>query len=187
MLKQRLINLILTPIILGYIIFEELVWERLAQPIIRLITRLKLLHKLENYLKTANSKLILIIFVLLFVSVELLGMFAASLFLQTKVVHGIVVYAAKVPVSAFTFWLFNATRHKLMEFEWFKRAYQLVMRFIDIITHSDIYARIKALSARLKDYLKQKLSSDKSLIMDFVKNKVQATYRRLKTLVNRKL
>jgi len=187
MLKQRLINIILTPIILGYIIFEELVWERLAQPIIHFITRLKLLQKLESYLKTVNSKLILVIFMLLFVSVELLGMFAASLFLQTRVVHGVMVYAAKVPVSAFTFWLFNATRHKLMEFAWFKRAYQLVMRFIDMITHSDIYARIKALSARLKNYLKQKLTSDKSLVKDFVKNKVQTTYRRLKTLLNRKL
>ncbi len=40
---NKVLYYLLTIIIIGYIVFEELVWERFAQPIFRFISSLKIL------------------------------------------------------------------------------------------------------------------------------------------------
>lgn len=182
-LFNKLFHFILTIIIIGYIIFEEIVWERLAQPIIRYITGLKVLQKTSDYLQTVNSKIILFIFVLMFIVVELLGLFAATQFVQGKVIHGVLVYAGKVPVSAFTFWLFREVKPKLIEFAWFEKAYNFVILFIEKITHSQTYLDIKTKTSPLKKYIKEKLFSKKG----FLKQKVQTMYQNLRKILNRKI
>lgn len=183
LLINKLLHLVLTIIIVGYIIFEELVWERFAQPIIRFFTSLKILQRTSQYLQSVNSKVILTIFVLMFVIVELLGLFAATQFVQGKVVHGILVYAGKIPVSAFTFWLFKEVKPKLMEFMWFKRAYNFVLFSIERIVTSEIYLNIKAKTAPFKDYLSENLFNKKG----FLKQKVQTMYLNLRKILNRKI
>ena len=154
---NKLLHYILTIIIIGYIVFEELVWERFAQPIFYYISRLNILKRLSVYLQAVNSKLILVIFVCLFVTVELQGLYAASLFLEGKLIHGVLVYLGKVPISAFTFWLFKAVQPKLMEFIWFERAYIYVTLLIEKITHSQIYLNIKEKTAPIKQYIREKI------------------------------
>jgi len=167
-LIDKLFHLILTIIIIGYIVFEEMIWERFAQPIIRFFTRLKILQKTSAFLKTVDSKIILAIFVSMFVVVELLGLFAASQFLQGKIIVGLFVYAGKVPVSAFTFWLFREVNSKLMEFEWFEKAYNFVLLFIERITHSQTYLDIKKRALSMKVFIREKLFRKKG----FLKQKV---------------
>ena len=175
--------MVLTIIIVGYILFEELVWERFAQPIIRFINRLKILQKTSEYLQTVNSKIILVLFILLFITVELQGLYAASLFVQGKVIHGVLVYAGKIPVSAFTFWLFRAVKTKLMEFIWFERAYIYIILFIEKITHSLTYLDIKSKIAPIKQYFKAKVFNGKGVF----KKKVQTMYAKLRVMLNKEL
>jgi len=176
-------RLFLTIIILVYIVFEELVWERFSQPIIRFINRLKILQKLGEYLQTVNSKVILFIFVMLFALVETQGLYAASLFVQGKVLHGVLVYAGKVPVSAFTFWLFREVKPKLMTFIWFDRAYTYVMMLIAKITDSQTYLTVKSKAVLIKRYIKDYLSSHEGSF----KKKVQTLYKKLRKRVNQDL
>ena len=178
---QKLITFLLTIIILGYIVFEEIVWERFARPIFSYISSLKILKKLDEYLQTVNSTLILIIFLILFATVEVLGLVAASFFLQGKVVSGVLIYTGKLPISAFTFWAFQSTKQKLMEFDWFKKTYYFVMRIVDKITHSQIYRGIKRKTAAINQYLRKRLFSDKA---SFTK-KIQLIYRRLKVFLKK--
>ena len=178
---QKLITFLLTIIILGYIVFEEIVWERFARPIFSYISSLKILKKLDEYLQTINSTIILIIFLILFATVEILGLVAASFFLQGKVVSGVLIYAGKLPISAFTFWAFQSTKQKLMEFRWFKKTYHFVMGIIDKITRSQIYKGIKRKTAPIQQYLRKKLFSDKE---SFTK-KIQFIYRRLRAFLKK--
>jgi hypothetical protein len=182
-MQKKLINIILIPIVLGYIIFEEIVWDRFAEPIFRYINQLKILQKLDQLLQRINSKVILIIFVLLFVTVELLGGVAAGLFIKGKVITSVLVYATKIPISALTFWIFQATRKRLMKFVWFKQAYLFLMNIISVITHSQVYLGIKAKTAPIKKYIRENLVGNKG----YLKGRIQAIYAKLKAIVNREI
>jgi len=179
MLKRKLLNFLLTLVVLLYIVFEELIWERFAQPIINYIDSLKILKKLEVYLQTVNSKLILVIFIVMFVIVEFQGLYAGALLIEGKVLEGALLYAGKIPVAAFTFWLFRVTKHKLMEFGWFEKSYLWMMSVIDKIKSSDVYKKIKAKTAQIKVYVKETYFKDKGLL----KKKIQTIYTKLREIL----
>jgi len=176
---KKLGNILLTVVVLIYIVFEELVWERFAQPIIDYIKELKILKKLEVYLQDVNSKIILVVFLSMFVIVEFQGIYAGALFLEGKILHGALLYAGKIPIAAFTFWLFGATKEKLLEFGWFKKAYHFIIGLIDIITHSKVYINIKQKTARIKIYMKETFFQDKGIL----KRKIVVIYKKLKELL----
>ena len=107
MLRKKLINFFLSIVVLVYILFEELVWERFAEPIINYINNLKVLSRLEVYLQTLNSKFILAVFIILFVIVEFQGLYAGVLFMDGRLLHGALIYAGKIPVAALPFGFFG--------------------------------------------------------------------------------
>ncbi len=176
---NKLLHYLLIILIIGFIVFEELVWERFAQPITRFFSRLKLLQKLNAFLQSIDSKVILVLFVTLFIIVEFQGIYAASLFVQGNIIHGVLVYAGKVPITAFTFWLFQNVKPKLMEFIWFERAYIYVTMLIDKITHSQTYLTIKKQTVSIKSFFNQKIHMSK----DTLKPKIKALYSKLRILL----
>ena len=180
---DKILHFFLTLIVLGYIIFEELVWERFAQPIMRFFSRLKIAEKLKRYLQRMDSRIILVFFLVIFGIVELQGILATSHFLQGKLLTGLFIYAGKIPITAFTYWLFNATKDKLMEFTFFKASYKYIMGWVDKITHSQIYAEIKAKTEPIKQYLKKRISGDNTVL----KEKLTKIYRSLRVIIKRKL
>lgn len=163
-------------IVLGYIVYEELVWERFAQPIVRYIQSLNLLKKLEVYLEDVNGEVILFAFVSLFVVVELQGIYAGILLLKGKVLFWILLYAGKIPIAAFTFWLFRVTKPKLMVFGWFEKSYNFLMRMIDWLKATDVYKSIKTKSTEVKNYIKKNYLREG----DSTKKKFKKIYRRLR-------
>ena len=174
--QKRALNFVLTILVLVFILFEELVWDRFATPIIRYISDLKILKKLEIYLQKVDSKILLVVFVVIFVVVEFLGLYAGSLFLSGKPLHGALIYAGKIPIAAFTFWLFGATKSKLLEFEWFKKSYYFLIGVLDRIKNSSIYLSIKKRSADIKRYVKENILNKKGTI----KTKIKAIYKKLR-------
>jgi hypothetical protein len=108
------------------------------------------------------------VFLVLFVQVELLGLFALQLIGTGKVAAGTLLYAGKIPVAAFTFWLFRVSKEKLMTFGWFKRSYELIMLIIEKIKHSAIHQRIAARLKQVKAWLKIKLYRSRLYIGQFV-------------------
>ena len=73
---KKILNIFLTIFVFSYIIFEELIWERLAKPIFSYISTLELFRDLEPKILALNSYIILFIFLIPFVIVELLGIYA---------------------------------------------------------------------------------------------------------------
>jgi hypothetical protein len=178
-MQKKIINFILTILVLVYILFEELIWDRFATPIIRYISSLKILKKLDHFLKRVDSRVILAIFLVIFVLVESLGIYAGALFLSGKAIKGALIYAFKIPIAAFTFWLFDVTKDKLLEFRWFKNSYYFIVGLIDKIKHSTIYNNIKKRSTKIKTYIKKNFLQDKTTI----KERVVKIYKRLKMIV----
>jgi hypothetical protein len=83
--------------------------------------------------------------------------YALQLIGTGKVAAGTMLYAGKIPVAAFTFWLFRISKEKLMTFGWFKRSYELILLIIEKIKFSAVYHRIAARLKQVKAWLKIRL------------------------------
>jgi len=111
---KKILNIFLTIFVFSYIIFEELIWERLAKPIFSYISTLELFRDLEPKILALNSYIILFIFLIPFVIVELLGIYAGILFISGNILFGIVLYLSKIPIAVVIFWFFNIAKDKLL-------------------------------------------------------------------------
>jgi hypothetical protein len=153
----KITDIVLGILITVYIVLEELVWENIAEPIYRFIHGLAILQKPEEFIRALDRHVLLAVFLVLFVQVELLGLFALQLIGTGKVIAGTMLYAGKIPVAAFTFWLFRISKEKLMTFGWFKQTYGLILLIIEKIKLSAIHQRIAAKLKRIKAWLKIRL------------------------------
>ena len=138
-IKHKLISLLQLILVLIYIIFEELIWEGIAYPIYQYVHSLQILQKVEAKLHGVNRYVILVIFVVMLAGVEAFGLYAGYLFVSGNVLLGLSIYLGKIPIAAFTFWMFRVTEDKLMKFGWFKWLYDRVMLFIDWLKALDVY------------------------------------------------
>lgn len=186
-LKNKFILLLQLILVLVYIIFEELIWEGIAKPIYTAIHSLKILQKIEIRLQHVNASVILVIFVLLLSIVEAFGVYAGMLFVNGQIALGLTLYISKIPIAAFTFWLFRVSEEKLMQFAWFKWLYEKIMRGIDWVQSRGMYvetmARLGKLKSTLKGYIikfKEKYLSRKSAFMDKIKSLYMAMKASLK-------
>ena len=105
---KKILNIILIVLVFIYIIFEELVWEKFAKPLIKLISSLQIFTKLIPKILSLNSYVILIFFLSTFIIVELIGIYAGILFVSGHISSAVVIYILKVPVAAFIFWFYYA-------------------------------------------------------------------------------
>ena len=172
-IKNKLITLLQLILVMVYIIFEELIWEGIAKPIYERVHALKILQKIEKKLKYVNPSIILFIFIVLLITVELAGIYAGILFLNGHVWLGLLLYLSKIPIAAFTFWLFRVTEDKLMRFNWFKQLYELIMKVIAWLKSSKIYKetmeRLKVFKEDLKVW-KEKYFSKHSPFVHKIKH-----------------
>ncbi len=181
-IKHKLILLLQFSLVTIYILFEELIWEGIAKPIYEAIHALKILQRLEAKLEHLNPSMILVIFVLLFAIVEAFGIYAGMLFVSGQMLLGLVLYISKIPIAAFTFWLFRITEDKLMQFVWFKWVYERIMKAIEWIKSSEIHQKTVAYVLQVKMHikaLKEKYFSGKSPFLE----KMKQLYKRLKVLL----
>ena len=182
-ITHRIILLLQLLIVIIYIIFEELIWEGIAKPIYKAIHGLRMLQKIETKLDTVSPSIILFIFVILLAIVEAAGIYAGILFVSGQVIIGLILYISKIPIAAFTFWLFRVTEDKLMQFGWFKWMYDQIMKAIDWLKSCEMYKRTIARLVQVKEgvkkiikEIKEKFFAQKSPFME----KINQLYRSIK-------
>lgn len=187
-MKNRLISLLQLLLVLIFIIFEELIWEGIAKPIYQRIHALRILQKVEAKLRSVNPVVILLLFVILLAMVETFGIYAGLLFVSGHFLLGLGLYLSKIPIAAFTFWLFRVTEDKLMRFGWFKWLYEKIMTAIDWLKSLAIYqetmAKLKVFKAEIKAAVrrfKERYFKEES---PFVK-RLKRHYRNLKEYLDR--
>ena len=176
-ITHKLISLFQLILVIIYIIFEELIWEGIAKPVYTFVHSLKMLQKVEAKLQHVNPSVVLVIFVVLFVIVEAFGIYAGMLFVSGQVFLGLTLYISKIPIAAFTFWLFRVTEDKLMQFGWFKWVYDWIMKAIDWLKSCEMYIktmeRLKKIKTSVKVYIvefKAKYFAGKSPFIEKVKH-----------------
>jgi hypothetical protein len=153
-LRHKLITLLQLILVIAYIIFEEIIWEGIAHPIYRYVHSLKILQKVEEKLHAVNAYVILVLFMVMLASVEAFGLYAGYLFVSGNVAIGLSIYLTKIPIAAFTFWMFRVTEEKLMQFGWFEWIYGKIMASIAWLKSLEIYLGTVDLLKRTKAYVK---------------------------------
>ena len=187
-IKRRIILLFQLVLVVTFIIFEELIWEGIARPIYTYVHGLKLLQQVEVKVQQSNPLLVLFIFIILLTIVEIFGVYAGVLFISGHFILGGVLYLSKVPVAAFTFWLFKVSETKLMQFGWFKWLYEKIMALIDWLKSCEVYIetmeKLKSLKRKVKmsfSAFKAKYFSTESLFV----TRLKKIYHTIKAILRR--
>ncbi|QKF72493.1 putative membrane protein [Aliarcobacter faecis] len=173
---RKIFDFFLIILISIYIIFEELIWEKISKPIINKILKLNLFLNLVSKIESLNSYIILSIFLIFFTIVELLGVYAAIIFVQGKVISAIFIYLLKIPLAILILWFFDITKPKLLKFRWFEIVYDNLIYLKNKIQHSKIYLMIYEKIDNIKEYINSKFDFSKHSI----KNRVIELYQKLK-------
>lgn len=139
-----------------YIIFEEIIWDLIANPIYKFLESFHVTKKIDELLRASNRYIILVVFVLLFVAVELLGIVAGGLLVSGNILAGIGLYLAKIPIAIFTFWMFKVVRFKLMTFDWFRLSFDILENILKLIKSSHIYQQTIEILIKTKEYIRHK-------------------------------
>lgn len=151
-------------LVIIYIIFEELIWNIFAKPVFQFFKSLKILEALKIPFLEMNRYLLLFVFILILAIAEGLGFLSGISIINGNISFGIIVYVLKIPVAAFTFWLFDLTKDKLMTFSWLKTVYEWIMELIDKLINSSIHVYIKStilsIRKRIKGLVDQYLGED---------------------------
>ena len=179
---KKILEIFLILLVFIYIIFEELIWERLAKPIFSYISNLELFKDLEPKILALNSYLILFIFLIPFIIVELLGIYAGILFVSGKILLGVVLYISKIPIAVVIFWFFNIAKDRLLQFAWLNYIYKNLILIIEKIKHSKIYLMIQNKTAIIKDEIKKRFFISKIGLNE----KIIEIYKLLKDKFNKK-
>jgi hypothetical protein len=140
------------------------------------ISELQISKNLTPKILSLNPYLILLIFIIPFILVELLGVYAGIIFISGHVIFGIFLYLLKIPIAALIFWFFNVTKEKLLEFTWFSFIYEKLIFLINKIKMSKAYLLIKEKTMILKKELKEEIFISKNRL----KEKIVRIYRLLK-------
>ena len=184
-IAQRLLTIIQFILVFIFILFEEVIWEGLAEPIYRKIDSLNITKKIEILLDRFNSKILLLIFVLLLLGVEGIGLLAGFFFVKGQMLLGLILYISKIPIAGFTFWIFKVSKPKLLRFSWFKWAYKKVINAIAWLKEREIYQEsiemISKMKLKLFNIKKRYFSKESSFVTE-----MKLFYKYIKNFKNRK-
>ncbi|MCK5889979.1 MAG: hypothetical protein KAG19_08550 [Methylococcales bacterium] len=151
-------------LVIGYLLFEELIWNVFAKPLFQYFKQLALLNSLKQTFLTMNRYALLSIFIIILVITEVMGFLSGYLLVNGHLIMGITLYTCKIPIAAFTFWLFDLSKEKLLKFKWLNTSYQFLIGLIDKFVHSSVYIYTKAKIATIK----ARMVTIKSAIKAFV-------------------
>lgn len=188
-IAQRLLLILQFILVFLFILFEEIIWEGIAQPIYETVASLQILQKIEQGINRLPRAIVLVLFLSLLLGVEGAGLFAGVLFVQGYLLLGILLYISKIPIAAFTFWLFKVSREKLLSFHWFAWLYAQIMQGLAWLKEREIYQEsieiLSKLKVRIKEIMamiKERFFAKESRFM----TELKAFYRYLKNFKNRK-
>ena len=154
-IAQRLLLVFQFILVFLFILFEEIIWEGIAKPIYNTIESWHVTQKLEQRLLKTNRYILLLLFTVILLGVEGAGIVAGVLFVQGKILLGLLLYVTKIPIAAFTFWLFKVSKEKLLSFTWFKWLYTKIMNGLDWLKDLEIYKSTIEMMLNFKEKIKK--------------------------------
>jgi hypothetical protein len=188
-IAQRLLLVLQFILVFLFILFEEIIWEGIAKPIYNKIESWHITQKLEGRIVQSNRYIILLVFLSFLFGVEGAGLLAGVFFIQGKVLFGLLLYIAKIPIAAFVFWLFKVGKEKLLSFNWFNWSYQKLMSGLDWLKDLEIYKSTMAMILSIKERIKKNWKNLKDKYFDKESSfteELKSFYNYMKNFKNRK-
>jgi hypothetical protein len=188
-IAQRLLLVLQFILVFLFILFEEIIWEGIAKPIYNKIESWHITQKLEGRIVQSNRYIILLVFLSFLFGVEGAGLLAGVFFIQGKVLLGLLLYIAKIPIAAFVFWLFKVGKEKLLSFNWFNWSYQKLMSGLDWLKDLEIYKSTMAMILSIKERIKKNWKNLKDKYFDKESSfteELKSFYNYMKNFKNRK-
>jgi len=181
---RKIKHFFLTILVLGYILFEKVIWDYIAAPVYKYIHGKEFFKRFINYVEhKASRELIMFYFLTFFAIAEGMGAVAMALLGTGHIILFAILYILKIPPAIVSFAILNVGKDKLVTYTWFRKIYSVVLWIIDKIKSTSIYGSImrKAKYFRIKakkEYLnfKEAYFSEDSDIMSLVKS----IYKKLK-------
>ncbi len=143
-IKDLLIDLV----VVGYLIFEEFIWNKIARPLYNIINSVNYYHTFLDYIEYSfNRYFILLFFVVLFTVSEVVGLLAFYELANNHIISFIVLYFIKYIPVIFAFAILKRGKKKLFSFSWFRRVYLYVIKIIKILKSTRIYKKMQKLAS----------------------------------------
>ncbi len=95
-IKNIAIKLFESILVIGYILFEELIWNVFAKPIFQYFKSLAILSSLKNIFLGMNRYFLLTVFITILTITEAMGFFSGYCFMNGYLFTGIAVYPKKI-------------------------------------------------------------------------------------------
>ena len=168
-----------TLLVLFYLFFEELVWERLVNPIKSWIEK-HIGRRLKSLLLSLSPTSSLLVFGVSLIVAEGFGLAAAPVAILIDPVVGALFYLLKVVFAAFAFWFFAQSKEKLLRFGWFAYLYTRTIEVYEWIKSTQLYKRVKSRLQAIRESIKE-------YIRKLPKGRVSSLYRDLKKIFKREL
>jgi len=158
---DKVVTLLQLPLIILFILFEEIIWEGIAEPIYTQVKSLHILAKLEAKLAIIPANLVLFLFVFIFSLVEVAGLVAGYYLVRGQVLLGVCIYLSKIPIAGFTFWMFKVCKEKLLSFAWFAWIYHKLIALFEKIKSMSLYQNLITNMQQIKTTVKTYFQSFK--------------------------
>jgi len=156
-------------LIFTFIIFELLIWDNFVYPIKKIITKF-ISESVTLWIESTNKYIALFLFLLPFIVAETLGIISGLLIAKGLIIIALIIYFIKIVVAALSFWIFAHTKSKLLSINWFKKAHDYTINFLNWIKSLDLYLKAKDKI----DHIKAEIQYNKGVISYFkVKYKIE--------------
>jgi hypothetical protein len=161
---QRIRDLLLSFIILLYILFEDFIWKKAVNPLIKYLSAFHIYQRFLEYVHLrARRSTIFILFIIPFVIGEAIGILSGILAAKLYVVGAAFLYLCKVPLVVMALAILNSGKEKLLSYWWFALIYTWIMDKLDKLHHTIIYIKTVSLISHIRIEIGK-------LLMDLKKN-----------------
>lgn len=140
-------------LVIGFIVFEEIIWKKAVVPFKEWVAGFKTIQRLQTWIEAQNTITTLGFFLAPFVVAEALGIWSTGQLVVGHVGTAIFLYVLKIPVAGGAFWVFSFSKEKLLTLDWFKTAYELIMKGFDWVKATKIYGKVQARITKVKEYI----------------------------------
>lgn len=152
-------NGVFSLLIIFYILFEELIWEKAVAPIVRYVADFHIYRRFLDYVHLkAERWIVLILFLIPFGIGEIVGTASALMAAQLHLFGAAILYTLKIPLIVISLGILQNGKEKLLSYRWFALCYGWVMMQIDRLHSTHLYRQIYIVSIRIRNRIKSRSS-----------------------------
>ena len=161
---KNIVNIFEIIFIIFFIFFENIIWEKIAQPIYNKFKSLNIINEFKIWASAIEHRYaLLLLFLMPFILMEVFSLIAIYLISKGYLVFGTILYIIKILMTVFVSIIFNAGKEKLISFFIIKYSYGAILNF----KRSSIYRKTKNSLKLFKLKIKKRFSEFKSFILNY--------------------